>query len=120
MAVLPEIAGWAAAAGDRFVDLWNPFRDFSYHHPDQRGSASLKAVLAPLTGMTYADLEIADGEQASLEYQRSLDPQMDPVQRQKVLGDLERYCSVDTLGMVAIVEKLEELATKGSESAAQG
>ena len=45
---------------------------------------------------------------------------MDPVQRQKVLGDLKRYCSVDTLGMVAIVEKLEELATKGSESAAQG
>jgi len=109
-AVLPELAEWAVALDPRFVDLLTPFGDFSYHHPDQLGSASLKAVLTPLTGMSYTDLEIADGEMASREYLRVISHGIDPMERARILRQLEDYCSLDTLGMVAILEKLEELA----------
>ena len=108
-AVLPELAPWAEGLSSRFVDLLIPFRQFSYHHPNQLGSASLKAVLTPLTGMSYADLEIAYGELASREYQRVTSDGVDAIERARVLRHLEEYCSMDTLGMVAIVQELAGL-----------
>lgn len=109
--VLPESTEWATGLADRFVDLLTPFREFGFYHPDQLGSASLKAVLTPLTGMTYADLEIADGETASREYHRVISTPIDPIERAQVLRRLEEYCSLDTLGMVAIVQELEKWAS---------
>lgn len=106
----PELEEWTMTLEGRFVDLLTPFREYTYHHPEQLGSASLKAVLPPLTGMSYADLDIADGESASREYQRMLSDEIDPVARARVLRQLEEYCSLDTLGMVAVVQELEKLA----------
>jgi len=108
-AVSPEWEEWAAALSGRFVDLLVPFKSFSYHHPDQKGSASLKAVLAPLTGLSYANLEIADGERASREYLRILTAPLDPVEKARTLQQLEDYCSLDTQAMVTIVARLREL-----------
>lgn len=111
-AVSEELEDWVVAQVERFVDLLDPFRNFSYYHPEQRGSASLKAVLTPLTGLSYADLEIADGELASREYQRvTTDDKIDPVERSRVLRQLEDYCSLDTLGMVAIVQELGRIVS---------
>jgi len=107
-----ELEDWASELSDRFVDLLQPFREFWYHHPDQLGSASLKSVLTPLTGMSYADLEISDGEAASREYLRVMSDEIDPVERARVLRQLEAYCSLDTLGMVAIVDKLQEITVR--------
>ena len=73
------------------------------------GSASLKAVLPALTGMSYAELEIAEGETASREYLRVMTGEIDPIERIQVLRDLEAYCALDTLGMVAIVDQLRRL-----------
>jgi hypothetical protein len=47
-----------------------PFQAFDYYRPEQQDSASIKAVLPMLTGPSYADLEIQEGGQASLEYLR--------------------------------------------------
>jgi hypothetical protein len=66
----PEHGGWIEGATARLSDLLEPFQCFDYYHPEQHGSASIKAVLPVLTGRSYADLEIQEGGQASLEYLR--------------------------------------------------
>jgi hypothetical protein len=63
-----------------------------------------------LTGRSYADLEIQEGGQASLEYLRVHSGDVPEVERRKVRQQLERYCGQDTEGMVWIVEALHQLA----------
>ena len=96
------------------TDLLIPFRNFAYYHPKQKGSASIKYVLPVLTGQTYEDFEIANGNDASLSYLFITHGSFDgkkatPEQISKVRADLEKYCSQDTMGMVWILEKLEGL-----------
>lgn len=81
-----------------------PFQAFDYYHPEQHGSASIKSVLPVLTGRSYADLGIQEGEQASLEYLRVQFGDEPEGERRKVREQLEPYCGKDTEGMVGIVE----------------
>ncbi len=110
---VPAWEPWAAELGERFVDLLSPFRDFAYHHPAQVGKVSLKAVLTPLTGMSYGDLEISDGESASREYSRVLSGELEGLEKARSLQQLAKYCSLDTLAMVVIVDRLRDLASGG-------
>ena len=103
----PEFEQWSLDATDRFVDLLEPFRAFHFYDPDQHGSASLKSVLPAVTGMSYDELEIQKGDEASREYFRVMRPGFDSVERARVLRELEAYCSLDTLGLVALVEHLK-------------
>src|ERR1041384_2001821 len=66
----PDHSGWIVNVKRRIIDLLKPFQNFSYYHPEQHGSASIKAVLPVLTGRSYADLEIQEGGQASLKFLR--------------------------------------------------
>jgi hypothetical protein len=102
---------WYDGIDERFVDLLQPFREFAYYHPSQRGSESMKAVLGPLTGRDYADLEIADGGLASLEYLRVTfgEPSNAKGEKEKVRRQLEEYCGRDTEGMIWIVEALSRI-----------
>lgn len=102
----PDYADWAAGITDRFVDLFVPFRRMWYYHPAQKGSASLKAVLPALTGKGYEGLNISNGEDASLSFQRVTYGDATEEEREKVRRDLEEYCGLDTAGMVWIVEAL--------------
>ena len=103
----PAYEKWLGGILDRFVDLLEPFKAFHYYHPDQHGSASIKAVLPVLTGKSYdyADMEISNGGMASTEYMRVMfgDGKKD---RPKVMKQLEEYCGLDTMGMVEILGKL--------------
>jgi hypothetical protein len=105
-----EHAGWIENVKRRVVDLLEPFQSFDYYHPEQHGSASIKAVLPVLTGRSYADLEIQEGGQASLEFLRVHFGDATEDERRKVRGQLERYCGQDTEGMVWIVDGLRRLA----------
>jgi hypothetical protein len=109
-AIFKEYAKWYEGIEHRFVDLLVPFKSFYYYHPDQCGSASIKAVLPALTGKSYKGLEIVEGGIASLEYLRVTFGNVDEKDRQKVRRDLETYCALDTEGMTLIVEKLTELS----------
>ena len=106
----PEHAGWIDGVKRRIVDLLEPFQAFDYYHPEQHGSASIKAVLPVLTGRSYADLEIQEGGQASLEYLRVYFGDVPEPERRKVREQLERYCGQDTEGMVWIVDALRKLS----------
>ena len=94
---------------NRLVDLLVPFRNFDYYHPAQKGSASLKAVLPAITGRGYEDLDISDGQLASITFLAATYGDMPEEEREKVMSDLEEYCGRDTEGMIWIVEKLSEL-----------
>ena len=105
----PAFTAWWTKTEPRVVDLLQPFRNFDYYHPDQGGSASMKAVLPALTGKGYEDMEIADGGTASLEFMRITFGKVTAAERKKVRAALEKYCGLDTEGMVRIVEKLAKL-----------
>jgi len=107
--LLPEYKPWLRKVTPRIVDLLLPFRGFRYHHPDQNGSNSMKAVLPALTGKGYEKLAIQEGGAASREFLRVTFGQVTAAERRRVRLDLEEYCGLDTLGMVQIVDKIKHL-----------
>ena len=107
----PEYGEWVSRVIPRMVDLLDPFRNFSYYHPAQKGSASIKSVMPSLTGRGYDDLEISIGDQASLAYLDMTYGEMPADQKAKTRIALQEYCGRDTLGMIWIVEKLRELSS---------
>jgi len=66
-------------------------------------------VLPVLTGRNYEHLEIQEGTLASLEYLRVHFGDVTEAERLKVRGQLERYCGLDTEGMVWIVDALRQI-----------
>jgi Domain of unknown function(DUF2779) len=104
--LLPQYATWLEEVQGRIVDLLDPFRAFDYYHPDQGGSASIKAVLPVLTGSGYEKLAIQDGGAASREFLRVTFGNVPKSERAKIRKQLEEYCGLDTLGMVNIVKAL--------------
>jgi len=108
--IFKEYAKWYQSIEPRFVDLLTPFKSFYYYHPDQCGSASIKAVLPALTGRSYEGLEIAEGGTASQEYLRVTFGDVDEKERQKARRELETYCALDTEAMILIIRELAELS----------
>jgi len=107
--LLPKFKPWLRKVTPRVVDLLLPFRGFRYHHPDQNGSNSMKAVLPALTGQGYEKLAIQEGGAASREFLRVTFGDVTAAERRRVRQALEEYCALDTLGMVQIVERLKRL-----------
>ena len=105
----PEYQEWIDGVLDRIVDLNVPFKDFSYYHPQQLGSASLKPVLPALSNLTYEGMEIGEGTMASLKYMESAFGNISDEECQKIRSDLLTYCGQDTGGMIEILKKLQEL-----------
>lgn len=110
-AAFPDNSEWIEQVCNRLADLLLPFRNFNYHHPAQKGSNSLKAVLPAITGKGYEDLDISDGQIASFTFLAANYGDMPEVDRVKIMSDLEDYCGRDTEGMIWIVGKLKELCS---------
>jgi len=109
----PEYQSWVSSLEERIADLLTPFRGFLYYHPDQAGSASLKNVLPAMTKSSYEDMEIAEGNMASIEYCRvTFGKNVGEEERQRVRAALEKYCDLDTKGMIDIVESLDNISSK--------
>ena len=106
----PEYQGWVSLLEERIIDLLTPFRGFSYYHPDQAGSASLKSVLPVITKSNYNGMEITDGGMASMEYCRvTFGDNIDEKERRRVRAALEKYCDLDTKGMFEISGELRKM-----------
>jgi hypothetical protein len=105
-AAMPNFSPWLKAVETRVVDLLRPFRSFDYYHPEQHGSASMKAVLPALTGKGYEDFEIQGGDTASNEFLRVTFGDVTAEERRRVRQQLEEYCGRDTEGMVWITDAL--------------
>ncbi len=118
--LLPEFKPWLRKVTPRIVDLLLPFRGFRYYHPQQHGSASMKAVLPALTGKGYDHLAIQEGAAASREFLRVTHGQATTAERRRVRRELEEYCALDTLGMVQIVDELKRLTAQECASSRPG
>jgi hypothetical protein len=102
----PEFASRIEPLFDRFVDLMVPFRKKHLYTPEMNGSYSLKAVLPALVSdLSYSDLEIQEGGSASMTYE-SLYYDTDQESIAKKREDLLKYCELDTLSMVRILEMI--------------
>ena len=105
-AAIPKYGPWVKLVEDRVVDLLGPFRSFDYYHPDQHGSASMKAVLPSLTGNGYEELGIQEGGTASNEFLRVTFGNVTSAEQQRVRQQLLEYCGRDTEGMIWIMDVL--------------
>ena len=85
-----------------------PFKKKDVYYWQMNGSYSLKKVLpALLPEMGYADMEIGDGGAAAnayLQMRKSNDQEEISAIRKHLL----KYCELDTLAMVKLVENLQE------------
>ena len=104
--VFPEHRTRINGIQGRIIDLLEPFRGFSYYVPSQRGSASMKKVLPAVTGKGYEDMDIAAGGDASALYFYATYGAGTPEERDKIYSDLEKYCALDTEGMVWLLDEV--------------
>jgi len=63
-----------------------------------------------LTGKSYEELDIANGEDASLAFLEATYGDVSDEMRNKIREDLQKYCGLDSEGMVWIIDRLKELA----------
>jgi hypothetical protein len=90
----------------RIKDLWDVFKGFWYYDPKQRGSASIKAILPLFSDLSHKDLDITKGDLASYEYERVTYGDVTKEERKRIRDALEKYCELDTLAEVEIVNGL--------------
>jgi len=114
---VPRLAPELERIERRLVDLLPLVRNHVYH-PDFGGSFSIKRTLPALVpGLSYADLEIREGETATLELMRLLfaDDELQAGERVDLRAALLRYCERDTWAMVRMLEQLRGLVAQQLE-----
>lgn len=112
--LFPLEAKYLLSINERMIDLLVPFRNFDYYDRKQEGSASIKYVLPAMTDLTYKEMEIANGAQASIRYAYITHGKIDGTKAKKdeikqVREDLKKYCELDTEAMIQIMDKLKEV-----------
>lgn len=96
---LPDLCFELEALLERLWDLLKVV-EANYYHADLHGSFSIKQVLPVLVpDMSYEGLAVADGREASVAYQASLE-HPDPQERARIHEALREYCRQDTLAML--------------------
>jgi len=104
----PQYKKEILAINERMIDLLIPFRQRMLYRHTQNGSASIKKTLPAFTEMSYDDLEIGNGGDASslyLAFMQGLVSQPDDL-----FANLLEYCGQDTLAMVKLLDVLYENA----------
>ena len=102
----PQYAERIAQVRERLWDLLPVIRNNVYH-PRFMGSFSIKYVLPSLIpGMSYENMEVADGTAAGLAYERMTGGGLEPGERAKVRQSLLDYCRQDSLAMVRLLDHL--------------
>ncbi len=94
-------------------DIMIPFEKRYYYHPGMLGANSLKAVLHALypdeKELDYKNLEgIHNGKEAAVSYAMATTGDFSPQFSDTVVEELLRYCSLDTLALIKILQKFNE------------
>jgi predicted RecB family nuclease len=106
---LPEFSSRIAKIQRRLWDLLPIIRNHVYH-PAFGGSYSLKSVLPALVPeMKYEGMEVGDGQAAGLVWESLICGDCGEAERQRKRKALLDYCGQDTLGMVRLVETLQQV-----------
>jgi len=105
---LPEYAVAIQAINARVLDLLVPFKSRWLYHPNQNGSASIKAVLPAFTDLSYDDLEIGHGGEAMRQYGAFMSGELNESLWPDLWNDLTEYCKQDTYAMAVLLDVLRE------------
>lgn len=104
-AALPDLKADLIALEDRLMDLLKVIRSH-YYHPGFGGSYSIKNVLPTLVPhMSYAGMEVADGQAAGRAWGRMLEAE-DDAERQRLDKALRAYCAQDSRAMFELRKAL--------------
>jgi predicted RecB family nuclease len=110
-AAVPSLERELTRIEQRLVDLLPAIRNHVYH-PDFGGSFSIKKTLPALVpGLSYGDLQIADGETATVELLRLMleGGSMPPGEQAALRRALLAYCERDSWAMVKMLDTLRTL-----------
>jgi hypothetical protein len=106
-ALYPSYAELFCCINQQTFDLMDIFKNDMYFHPDFLGSASIKKVLPVLTDISYDNLAVGHGGQATALLQQliswTLQGDVDTT-----IKNLCDYCTQDSWAMVQIWKKLIE------------
>jgi len=110
----PDLARHLMHIHDNIRDLMQPFQSRAYYSGELGGSYSLKQVLPALfpddPELDYHALDLVhDGTEAQVAYAQLME--QNPEERQRTRAALLAYCRLDTLAMVKILGKLQEMVT---------
>ncbi len=105
-AEFPEHAAAIESINARIIDLLVPFKKRWLYKPEQKSSASIKAVLPAFTDLSYDGLEIANGSDAMLQYGSFLKGGLDGDDLPALWENLIEYCKQDTYAMVLLLDVL--------------
>ena len=111
-AMFPEYEEFFTEVNAKTVDLMKIFADRLYIHPEFKGRSSIKKVLPVLVpDLQYSDLGISEGMTASISWYRAAKwDTLSEDERERIFGDLDKYCELDTLAMVEIYRVLAALS----------
>lgn len=102
----PEYAQGLNAITARMIDLLVPFKSRWLYHPNQNGSASIKAVLPAFTDLSYENMDIGNGADASLQYSLFLAGKLSDDEANDLWSHLSTYCHQDTYAMKVLLDVL--------------
>ncbi|WP_051636035.1 DUF2779 domain-containing protein [Mesoplasma photuris] len=92
--------------------------DFLIYHPHFKGSYSIKKTQPALEpNFSYNDLVINKGDKASQTFREYVDGNIpEAAFKNRILPDMIKYCNRDTMAMVVILKKVEEIYKKYKEA----
>ena len=106
----PKYKKFFQSVNKRMYDLMMIFRNGYYVHKDFQGSASLKKVLPVLVPkLSYQELNISEGGTASDSWREMIEPDTSAKDKKQIYNDLLKYCELDTMAMVEILQALEKI-----------
>lgn len=106
----PEHADFFESVNANMFDLMHIFSKNMYVDAAFKGSSSIKKVLPVLVSdLTYENMNIAKGDQASERWERMIADSTPKEEKEQIAQDLLAYCKLDTLAMVRIYEKLNDI-----------
>jgi hypothetical protein len=106
----PEYAPFFADLNDRVYDLGDFVSKGLYLHPGFKGSWSIKNVLPVMvTDLSYEHLKVNKGDQAMVVWWKMVNSDLSTAEKGSIKNSLLEYCKLDTMAMVRIWEKLQEM-----------
>jgi hypothetical protein len=88
-------------------DLMIPFANMWFFDKNFFGSASIKNVMPVLAPeLSYNELAVGDGLLARRLWTQTVLEEKNQVDREQIMVDLSKYCTLDTFAMVRIYQEL--------------
>jgi hypothetical protein len=106
----PEHKEFLQSLNQRINDLMIPFSEMWFFDKDFFGSASVKNVMPVLAPeLSYKELDISDGLKARRDWTQTILNGQNQDQKDEIITNLRKYCTLDTYAMVRILEELRKL-----------